>query len=275
MRRRPCPLEGAVDEYEDEKTWVMVKDKRLAKSVNAKQNVEVRNRFEMLAVETNKDRKMTRTSAIEFNVAEVRKPLASAGMMVKSGNRVVLDQDGTFIENKSTGERMEVMVKDETFVFDVELTNGESEVITLDSGAGVPVWPRGRCEDVTMMPMKEGLRMCAANGTPITNLGRKLIKFRSTCGRGTGKDVGFCPAGLGPRAAHAEDDRVVRPLMPVEIGWGQEDQEDDEVNEPSEETRTPVKMNDPHAPSQKEREQHEMTHLPFRSWCWKCVFGRG
>ena len=63
--------------------------------------------------------------------------------------------------------------------------------------------------------------------------------------------------------------------MPVEIGWGQEDQEDDEVSEPSEETRTPVKMNDPHAPSQKEREQHEMTHLPFRSWCSKCVFGRG
>ena len=28
----------------------------------------------------------------------------------------------------------------------------------------------------------------------------------------------------------------------------------------------------PHVPSQKEREQHEMTHLPFRSWCWKCVF---
>ena len=62
---------------------------------------------------------------------------------------MVLDQDGSFIENKSTGERMEVRVKDETFVFDVELTNGESEVITLDSGAGVHVWPRGRCEDVS------------------------------------------------------------------------------------------------------------------------------
>ena len=152
------PLGGVwmVDEYENEKTWVMVKDKRLAKSVNAKQNVEVRNRFEVLAVETNKDRKMTRTSAIEFNVAEVRKPLASAARMVKSGNRVVLDQDGSFIENKSTGERMEVRVKDETFVFDVELTNGESEVITLDSGAGVHVWPRGRCEDRSFLASTRG-----------------------------------------------------------------------------------------------------------------------
>ena len=118
---------------------------------------------------------------------------------------------------------MEVRVKDETFVFDVELTNGESEVITLDSGAGVHVRPRGRCEDV---PKNEGLRMCAANGTPITTLGRKLINFRGTAS-------GFCPAGVGPRAAHAEDDRAVRPLMPVETRWEQEDQEDGGVSEPN------------------------------------------
>ena len=70
------------------------------------------------------------------------------------------------MEHQSMGERMKVRVKDETFVFDVEFTKVDSEVITPDSGAGVHVWPRGRCEDVTMMPKKEGLRMCAANGTP-------------------------------------------------------------------------------------------------------------
>ena len=77
----------------------------------------------MLAVETDKDWKMT--SAIEFNVAGVQKPLASAARIVKSGNRVMLDQDGSFVENKRTGEGMEVRVKDGTFVFEVELTNGE------------------------------------------------------------------------------------------------------------------------------------------------------
>ena len=50
---------------------------------------------------------------MRFNVAEVWEPLASAARTVKSGNRVVLDQDGSFIENKSTCERMEVRVKDE------------------------------------------------------------------------------------------------------------------------------------------------------------------
>ena len=69
---------GVVDEYEDENPWVMVKETWLAKGVNAKEDVEVRNRFEVLAVETDNNRKMTRTSAIEFNVAEVWKPLASA-----------------------------------------------------------------------------------------------------------------------------------------------------------------------------------------------------
>ena len=37
------------------------------------------------------------------------------------------------------------------------------------------------------------------------------------------------------------------------------------MSELSEETRTPVKMNGPHVPSEKEKEQHEMSHLPFRS----------
>ena len=53
--------------------------------------------------------------------------------------------------------------------------------------------------------------------------------------------------------------------MTVETRWGQEDQEGGWVSEPSEETCKPVKMNEPYAPSQKDKEQHEMSHLPFRS----------
>ena len=43
-----------------------------------------------------------------------------------------------------------------------------------------------------MMPKKEGLRMRAASGTPITNLGRKLIKFRGTvAAEGRARTSGF------------------------------------------------------------------------------------
>ena len=40
-------------------------------------------------------------------------------------------------------------------------------------------------------------------------------------------------------------------------------------------SRRVVKMNDPAMPSEEERRDHEMTHLPYRSWCRHCIRGRG
>ena len=37
----------------------------------------------------------------------------------------------------------------------------------------------------------------------------------------------------------------------------------------------PKKMQNPMLPSTAEREMHELTHVPFRSWCEHCVRGRG
>ena len=161
-----------------------------------------RNRFEALqedeeivpimAVETQKAQAMTRTSAIEFHAADVRKPLASAVKMANAGNRIVLDKQGSYVENVDTGERMEVKVQGETFVFDVQYGNGEPGVITLDSGAGVNVWPRGDLPEVRMLPKKPGLRMCAANGTEIANLDQKIVQLR-------GIDVGTTKSGFSRR----------------------------------------------------------------------------
>ena len=149
-----------------------------------------RNRFHVLGLDADEEveeaelmavdpaKPLTRLSTIEFNVADVRKPLASAAKMVQQGNRVVLDSDGSYIQNKSTGECMQVKLKDETFVFDVQYENGEAGAITLDSGAGVHVWPKNQLKEVPLLPRKPGLRMSAANGTEIANLGRKVIRFR-------------------------------------------------------------------------------------------------
>ena len=92
--------------------------------------------------------------------------------MVRVGNRILFDDEGFYVESKSTGERMSVDVKDETFVFNVTFQNGEEGTITLDSGAGVNVRPKHRSSN---LPKKQGLRMCAANETEISNLGRKMI----------------------------------------------------------------------------------------------------
>ena len=39
--------------------------------------------------------------------------------------------------------------------------------------------------------------------------------------------------------------------------------------------RRPKRRREPKEPTEAEREEHEMTHIPFRSWCRHCVRGRG
>ena len=76
-----------------------------------------------------------------------------------------------------------------TFVFDVQYENGESGLISLDSGAAVSVWPKALQPDVPLRPKRTGIRMIAANGTEIVNLGQKLIKFRGIKGLGFARQV--------------------------------------------------------------------------------------
>ena len=41
------------------------------------------------------------------------------------------------------------------------------------------------------------------------------------------------------------------------------------------EERKVVKVLDPRQPTDEERRTHNLTHLPYRSWCEHCVKGRG
>ena len=66
-------------------------------------------------------------------------------------------------------------------------------------------------------------------------------------------------------------------LAPVEASTKTKDDDmgHDEVLEPEvhgvTEARCPPTMRSPHLPTQKERESHERTHVPYRSWCKQCV----
>ena len=65
------------------------------------------------------------------------------------------------------------------YVFDVKYQDGEEGTITLDSGAGVSVWPKEWAQYVTRTgPKKQGLKMVAANGTPIENVGQAKLVFK-------------------------------------------------------------------------------------------------
>ena len=52
-------------------------------------------------------------------------------------------------------------------------------------------------------------------------------------------------------------------------------EQEDEKNLTSGRNRKVVRKHDPRQPCEQEKEEHEMTHLPFRSWCRHCIMERG
>ena len=52
-------------------------------------------------------------------------------------------------------------------------------------------------------------------------------------------------------------------------------EESEEEEEQAGEVRRPRKVLDPREPTEEERKEHELTHLPFRNWCGHCIRGRG
>ena len=93
------------------------------------------------------------------------------------------------------------------------------------------------------------------------------------------------------RQGGRERDMPVRPeeLCPVEgeaLGKGEVDEENEENGDSESQlqefkkddepgARVPVRIADPRLPSADEIEQHNMTHLPYRSWCPHCIRGKG
>ena len=47
------------------------------------------------------------------------------------------------------------------------------------------------------------------------------------------------------------------------------------AEEETNEERKPRRVADPTKPTKKEIEEREITNLPYRSWCWACMHGRG
>jgi hypothetical protein len=66
---------------------------------------------------------------IDFEVAEVTKPLASFSKITKAGHRIILDNDvgqGGYIENKTTGERTALYLENDVYLFDLYVDVGAS-----------------------------------------------------------------------------------------------------------------------------------------------------
>ena len=61
-----------------------------------------------------------KVKAMNFEVTDCKKPLASVAKIVDRGNRVVFDKDGSYIYNKETGEMIVLERERGTFVMTVE-----------------------------------------------------------------------------------------------------------------------------------------------------------
>ena len=53
-----------------------------------------------------------------------------------------------------------------------------------------------------------------------------------------------------------------------------EDSPEEEEKEEEAEGREMKIIKDPGEPTEREREEHELTHVPFRAWCKACVAGK-
>ena len=127
---------------------------------------------------------------MKFVVTDVKHPLASATKVAEAGNRMVLQDKDSYIENLRTGERIALRRADGVYKMDVVYDNGEVGMITLDSGAAVNVWPSDLQKHVKLLD-GDGHRLRAANGTPIANYGNKVIGFRAKKAEGGSIVAGF------------------------------------------------------------------------------------
>ena len=64
---------------------------------------------------------------VTAQVCDVHRPLMSVKRVCKNGNRVVFDDEGSYVENKRTGEKMVIEEDDGDYVLDVWVKVGQDE----------------------------------------------------------------------------------------------------------------------------------------------------
>ena len=85
-----------------------------------------------------------------------------------------------------------------------------------------------------------------------------------------GAKFGFLKA-----VAEISEQSDVRPKQDERRGLHAGDEAAMEAEEMHTGVRNPIKMSDPMQPTEQEKGDRELTHLPYRSWCRHCVRGRG
>ena len=67
---------------------------------------------------------------ITAQVCKVHRPLMSVKKICKNGQRVVFDDEGSYVENKETGERIKVVEEDGEYVLEVWVNTKDAKEAT-------------------------------------------------------------------------------------------------------------------------------------------------
>ena len=134
-------------------------------------------------------------------------------------------------------------------MLDLEARSKQCRDLSKDKGQGtlMPVRPKGR-------PTSEGL---SCNGETAEGEDQEMA------GDEAAQDGGCV---LPDAASQTEEGQAERDSA-------DEDQEEED-EEGGEEGRMSVGRSSPKDPTRKQREDHERTHMPYRSWCEDCVRSR-
>ena len=111
------------------------------------------------------------------------------------------------------------------------------------------------------------------------------MRTRSVCvenlddgAQGYSKLLGFCQAGVVNRSHSVSPlcaNRIGGEMMTVGKGGTDEEGKDDDADESDEARIMKKRRSVPKAPTPQEKAEHEVTHLPYRSWCPVRVAARG
>ena len=66
-------------------------------------------------------------ASMTFQMADINKPLASVRRMCEAGNRVVFDEEGSYIENKKTGRKTGMQKERGVYVLTVKVPKAMEE----------------------------------------------------------------------------------------------------------------------------------------------------
>ena len=73
-----------------------------------------------------------------FQIADVKKPLGSVSRICAMGHRVVMDDEGSFIEHKATGKRTWLRQEGGVYMLDTWVMKPDEAVAVMGAGFGRP-----------------------------------------------------------------------------------------------------------------------------------------